>query len=35
MDIYNILSLLDAGASLVSNVLTIVSQGLGLVLTYL
>ncbi len=26
MDIYNILVLLDAGASLVSNVLTIVSQ---------
>ncbi len=35
MDIYSILALLDTGASLVSNVLSVVSQGLGLVLTYL
>lgn len=34
VDFYNILALLDTGASLVSNVLAIVSQGLGLVLTY-
>ncbi len=35
MDIYNILFLLDAGASLVSNVLMIVSQGVSLVLPFL
>lgn len=35
MDIYNILFLLDAGASLVSTVLSIASQGLSLILPFL
>ncbi len=34
MDPYTILSLLDAGASLVSNVLSVASQALSLVLSF-
>lgn len=34
VDIYNILVLLDAGASLVSNVLSVASQALSLVLSF-
>ncbi len=34
MDPYTILALLDAGASLVSNVLSVASQALGLVLSF-